>query len=188
MAADVQKTAKPPAGDAIQNPDAGVNIVDGPGLAAAARVLGDVWRNEETRFSNLNTRAVAILSAASIVTTVLNFFSKNSQEDARGAIYIALALLVATALIIIFGVLKPGPRYIFGNNDLTNGVAFTAQGNPPSSAADIDKLACNEYLTIYRALATRSKAKAYWLTFAYYTFGGAILASAIATGLIVHNA
>lgn len=163
---------------------------DGPAAAEAARIMSDVWKNEETRFGNLNTRAVAVLSATSIIATILGFFSKNlfdtssagfqgsARFTAACGIFVALGLLVATAGVVVFGCLLPSHRAIFGNNDLTKGEDKTAQ--------EIDNTAFNEYQGIYVILANRSAIKAYWLTWAYVTFFLAVLAAAVTTAILVN--
>jgi hypothetical protein len=157
--------------------------------AEALKVMTDVWKNEETRFSNLNTRGVAVVSAASLVTTILGVFTKNVLDSTTShltgsprtvaliGICTALLVLVVTIGIIVFGVLAPGRRVIFGDNALTRGQAVTAE--------DIDALAYSDYAAIYADLANRSLRKAYWLTAGYCSFFIALTVSAAATAYIV---
>jgi hypothetical protein len=157
--------------------------------AEALKVITDVWKNEETRFSNLNTRGVAVVSAASLVTTIVSLFSKNVLDSTTShltgsprtvaliAICIALLGLIVTIGVVVFGVLAPGRRVIFGDNALTNGREVTAE--------EIDVLAYTDYADIYADLANRSLRKAYWLTRGYYVFFAALVVSAGATAYIV---
>jgi hypothetical protein len=157
--------------------------------AEAAKIMSDVWKNEESRFSNLNTRGAAILSAASLVTTVLGIFTKNildstasslngtPRDVALVAVSVALGLLLVSIGTIVFGVLQPSGRFIFGANTLTKGGTINAQ--------QADEAAFEDYGAIYAELASRSCRKAYWLTVAYYVFFAALLVSAAATIYIV---
>jgi hypothetical protein len=99
----------------------------------AAKIVSDVWKNEETRFASLNTRGVAVVSATSLVTAILGFFAKDFVDstgtglsnrvhsDAENLLLASLVLLVLTALIVVLGVLRPGHRFVFGENVLTSG-------------------------------------------------------------------
>lgn len=155
--------------------------------AAAAKVLGDVWKNEETRFSNLNTRGVAVISAASVVTALLGFFNKNLLDstpsqltdglrvDAQTGLGASIGFLVLTIAIVVLGVLRPGPRAVFGNNEITQGATLTAQR--------VDSVVFLELGQIYRALVNRNSKKAHWLNWGYLTFFVAVL---IAAGTAVY--
>lgn len=174
-------------------------LVEDNAWTTAAKVMTDVWKNEETRFSNLNTRAVAVLSAASLVTAVLGFFSKNvldtgatrlsetQQAFAKAGIYAALAMLALTTAAVVFGVLLPGKRYIFGGNELTGYIdqAGTWHAGSSLSASAIDQLACKEFGAIYVELANRSRRKAYWLQLGYVFFAAAVAASIVAAVLVI---
>lgn len=162
--------------------------------AEALKVMTDVWKNEETRFGNLNTRGVAVVSAASLVTTILGFFMKNVldttsaglQGGARTVAIVgvgaALGIVLFAIGLVVFGVLRPGPRPIFGDN-----VIVTGSGGPLTTAA-IDEAAFKDYGAIYAALATRSRRKAYWLTMGYYAFFLSLVVSAACTVFIVSKA
>ena len=200
MPSEIFKRFLPPGTkDDARAPEFG--LVDNAAWAGAAAVMGDVWRNEETRFSNLNGRAVAVLSATSLVTTVLGFYSNNvldtapatrlgstQQAVAKAGLYGALALLLLTAAVLVFGVLLPGKRFIFGANPLT-GYAGQDGWHPgsPLDTAGIDQLVCQEYGTIYVELANRSRRKAYWLQLGYLFFTAALLASMVAAVLVIHQ-
>jgi hypothetical protein len=184
-------------------------------LSEAYKVVGDVWKNEESRFNNLNTRGAAVLSATSLVTTILGFFSKNLFDGSIKGQYrtagvvgldIVFVLLVITAALIVFGVLRPSRRAIFGNNWLTDGgnpkIATTVNKskNPPEpnatdvslTGADVvdgtvpvDQLAVNEYGAIFAVLAERSERKAIYLKNSYYSLFASIVISAIAFAIII---
>ncbi len=166
-----------------------LGAVDAAAKTEALKIITDVWKNEETRFSNLNTRGVAVVSAASLVTTILGIFTKNVLDSstshltgdprtvALAGICVALGGLMITIAIIVFGVLAPRRRVIFGDNALTKGQPVTAE--------QIDELAYNDYAAIYVDLAGRSLRKAYWLNLGYGAFFLALLVSAAATAYIV---
>jgi hypothetical protein len=92
---------------------------------------------------------------------------------------LTLALLLAAAGSLVFGVLRPKARYVFGNNVLT-----TEDSNVRLSAQDIDELVFLEYGHIYIALAARSSAKARWLNLAYLLFFLALAAGVVAVGAV----
>jgi len=58
--------------------DASANsgIPSAEALTDAAKVVAEVAKNEESRFSNLNTRGVAIISATSVVTATRDFLRR----------------------------------------------------------------------------------------------------------------
>ena len=159
--------------------------------AAAVKILGDVWKNEESRFSNLNTRGVAVISAASVVTALLGFFNKNlldstpSQlsDDLRVAAQVGLgasiAFLVLTIAIVVFGVLRPGPRAVFGNNDITSGASLTAP--------QMEEVVFSDLGQIYRTLVNRTSKKAHWLNLGYLTFFVAVLVAAATASYVLAN-
>lgn len=157
-------------------------------LAEAVKVLGDVMKNEETRFSNLNTRGVAVLSATSLITALAGVFSKDvlgkdftgwGRQAGGWGLIATVVLLTITAALVVLGVLKPGERLVFGKNDLTD---------TPSTVADtdaVDRIAFSEYLLVYRRLVDRNTGKARWLNNAYVVFLIAVLAIATTTFLVV---
>jgi hypothetical protein len=197
MTWDSKKAIPPPvAADDLAPPAFGLGATDATAWAGAAKIMADVWKNEESRFNNLNTRAAAVLSASAVVTTVLGFFSKNVLDTsaatrlstwqefvAKGGVYIALTLFVLAAAAIVFGVLRPGPRYIFGNNAL---VGAGGQAGQALSAVEVDQIAAQEYGAVYTALANRSKRKAYWLTAAYFLFFFAMLSAVLAACVVIY--
>ena len=200
MPSEILKRFLPP-GEKDDAPRPEFGLAEDNAWTAAARVMAEVWKNEETRFSNLNTRAVAVLSASSLVTTVLGFFSKNvldtgttrlsetQQAFAKAGIYGALALFALTIAVLVIGVLLPGKRYIFGANELTGYTDEAGAWRPgsPLSAGSIDRLVCKEYGAIYVELANRSRRKAYWLQLGYVFFAAAVAASVVAAVLVIHQ-
>jgi hypothetical protein len=179
---------RPPAVGAVLVPKPLPETIAQADAAEALKVITDVWKNEETRFSNLNTRGVAVVSAASLVTTLLGIFTKNildsTASSLRGdprtvaliAVSAALGLLILAIGFIVFGVLLPSRRVIFGDNDITAGEDLTAQ--------HIDVVAFREYSATYADLAGRSDRKAYWLGLAYCVFLLALMVSAAATAYV----
>lgn len=168
---------------------------------AAAKYMADAWKNEETRFSNLNTRAMALVTATSLITTVLGFFAKNvfdrgettrlsadQLQTAEDAFRVALIVLVVTAVLIVFCVLRPGGRYLFGNNLLVGtiprGEKALRRGSDLTDK-QMAEVAAREYAAIFVRLATRNKWKAYFLNLAYLTFLVGVIGTAWATWQIV---
>jgi hypothetical protein len=193
---DQQTTDKPsrwsellPPGKTSVPPPSKAEFTDKDSATEAAKIMSDVWKNEETRFGNLNTRAVAVVSATSLVTTILGFYSKNLFDTSSAGfggdlrtyatvgIFVSLGLLVLTAAAIVFGVLLPRHRPLFGDNAITRGEAL--------SILDIDNTAFDEYGALYSQLADRSAEKAYWLSLSYVLFFLAVLGSAFTTSLLV---
>jgi len=161
--------------------------------------MQDVWKNEETRFSNLNTRGLGVVTASSVITTVIGFFSKDlfasSSKPLTGYLRfwagigtcVALVGLATTALMVIFGVLKPGGRNIFGNNELTGLVVngTIQQGTGGDSAESVSRIASLEYAGMYLGLAERNRYKAYWLSWAYLVFTASVTVSAVVTVAVI---
>jgi hypothetical protein len=140
----------------------------------------EVARNEETRFNNLNTRAVGVLTIASLVTAIAGFFAKDVQSTmafsrgwvrglCAGLLAAALALLAFSALLTVLGVLWPRRRALFGQNSLT-----TAPTTFQDSLA-VQRLIITEYSKIARTLQARNRAKARSLTLAYSAVAAAVL-------------
>lgn len=171
-----------PPDDPVATPPAWCVGWDAAAGTAATKVMSDVWKNEETRFSNLNTRGVAVVSAASVVTALLGFFNKNLLDStpsqladgvrvgAQSGLGASVALLVLTIGLVVIGVLRPGRRGVFGGNAITNGQQLTA--------AEVDKVAFEELALIYQSLVNRTSEKAHWLNLAYLCFFLAVLVAA----------
>lgn len=157
-------------------------------LPEAAKLLAEVTKNEETRFSNLNTRAVAVLSATSLITALAGIFSKDvlgkdftgwGRQAGAGGLVLTVGLLTLTAIVVVLGVLKPGDRLVFGDNDLTKSPGGI--GDPVQVIA----IAFREYLAISTVLTERNVAKAKALNWAYVIFLAAVVAIAVTTILVV---
>lgn len=179
MPTDRQPTQPAPAiDDANSHPAAAA-------LAEAARLMLDVAKNEETRFSNLNTRGVAVISATSLVTALAGIFAKEllgSSLTGWGlsvgiyGLIGTLLLLGVTASLTVFGVLAPKQRYVFGANALTD-----HPGNLTEAAA-VQQIQFVEYRLIARSLVERNTEKATWLNRAYVAFFAAVLCAGATTG------
>jgi hypothetical protein len=183
---DLRRVFLPPATDVVPAP-AAIVLTDPDACSNAAKVMTDVCANEESRFNNLNGRAVAVLSALALVTTLLGIFStsfldsKLTRHQHTVALWgtdIAVLLLMVSAGLAVFGVLQPGRRYVFGNNELTNG---TADLRP----VELDKLIYREFGGIYANLASRSLRKAWFLERSYYAFFAALLVGAASMLIIL---
>jgi hypothetical protein len=164
-------------------------------------VLQDVWKNEETRFSNLNTRGLGVISASSIVTTLLAFFAKDIFLSSSGQLAGAartigqastvtgVAFLVVTIFVAVFGVLMPGGRDLFGDNHLLGegsserGTVFTP-GVVLVSESAVKQLASNEYAGMYVTLLNRNERKAWFLSWSYLTF---LLGVTVTTGATIYE-
>ena len=165
------------------------NLPNDPGaLLEATKIMMDVVRNEETRFSNLNTRAIALVSATSLVTALAAVFSKDllaatitgwGRTVGVAGMVLTIALLVLTATMAIARVLVPSSRLIFGDNSITDAL------DTLTSAAAVDKVAFTDYLQIYRSLSARNLAKAIWLNRSYWALLGSILSISLSTILVL---
>lgn len=159
-------------------------------LPDAAKLLQAAVGVEETRFNNLNSRAIALLSATSLVTALAGLFSKElldatklggSRTIVAVALLVTLILLVVTAGALVLNVLLPNRRVTFGNNDLTNS---------PETISDmtaVHAVAFSEYLQIHNSLVDRNKAKASALHFAYCVFFAAVCVIAIGAAAVAVN-
>lgn len=159
-------------------------------LPEAAKLVQAAAGVEETRFNNLNSRAIALLSATSLITALAGLFSKElldttklgaSRTIVAGALLGTLLLLVAVASALVWGVLVPNRRVTFGDNDLTNS---------PGSIADapaVYAVAFSEYLQIHRSLVERNRSKADALHFAYWIFLAAVIVIAFGAAAVAVN-
>jgi hypothetical protein len=158
-------------------------------LPEAARLILDVTKNEETRFSNLNTRGVAVISATSLVTALAGVFAKEllgSSLTGWGlsvgiyGLIATLALLALTAAFIVFGVLAPKQRLVFGGNSVVDDPSAV------TAALEVQKIQFIEYRQIAKSLVGRNSDKAKWLDRAYLAFFAAVLcAGATTAGIVV---
>lgn len=150
-------------------------------LTGAAAALSSVVGIEETRFSNLNTRAVAIVSAGGVVTGLLGVFAKDLVGKAITGAPAAPSFLFAGVIALVIaigtsigGVLLPSKREFFGNNELTD------QPYRLKEPWEVPRIQYIEYREILRSLIDRRKWKTRWLKVSYLSFGVAIFLSAIA--------
>lgn len=162
----------------------------GDALMPAAKLIQDASGVEETRFNNLNTRAVALLSASSVVTALVGFFAKDLlTTDALVDVVAAVSALTGVTIvalltancIILKGVLLPGGRLLFGDNEVVNPI------NTLTTAADVQRVQWSEYRQILDALQTRNSGKAKALNAAYWAYGVALLAGVVAVLVILWN-
>ena len=158
---------------AVSQPTAGATI-GSDALKTAAAALQSATAAEETRFSNLNSRALSLLSATSLITTLAGLFSKDLLAASLEPIRHSMAVLIGLAVLglagavyfLLVGVLLPQRRPAFGNNALTNGGVTTEEG-----ALEV---IWNEYRQIHAALLDRNDAKATALHSAYVLYALAV--------------
>lgn len=142
---------------------------------------------EEVRFTNLNTRAIALLSATSLVTAVAGFFGKDLLDTAKLTgtsriaigltMSIALVALVTVAYLLVRGVLLPTRRDTFGKNLLTDNPSGLASSE--AVWAEVFK----DYRAVHASLVSRNKEKVRALHTSYVAF--LIAVAAIALGPLV---
>lgn len=154
-------------------------------LAAAAKVWQEVAKNEETRFSNLNTRALGVVTLSGVITTIGGIFAKDLQSSAAfdggqrffAAVLLALSLILLVVSIgfAVLGVLLPGGRYVFGGNDMDDATKSKSLGEK-----EVNKVVHDEYSTIAGRLTARNSAKAVNLQWAYIAVSAGILLIAVA--------
>lgn len=159
-------------------------------LPEAAKLMQSAASLEETRFSNLNSRAIALLSATSLITALAGLFSRelldttklgDSRTIVAWALLGTLVLLVVVATTLVWKVLVPSRRFIFGNNDLTNSPANIVD------ASAVHTVAFSEYLQIHSSLVERNRSKASALHFAYWVFVAAVIVIAIGAAAVAVN-
>ena len=138
-------------------------------------------------FNNLNNRAIALVSASSVVTTIAGLYAKDliskGITGSRAAVGIFLLLgLIALMICIwtcVIRVLRPSGRLLFGNNRITN-------NDPPlTSPQDVNVVRWSEYREVLSTLQNRNASKADGLNLAYMFFAVAILAGSIAFGIVL---
>ena len=161
-------------------------------LQPAAALWQEVAKNEETRFNNLNTRAVGVLSVTALVTSIAGFFTKDLLSTtvlrgwirgiAAGLLAASVALLAVAAFIVVVAVLWPRRRAVFGGNTLeTDPASFQCP-------EDVQKLAIDEYSQIAATLQVRNSRKAAWLRWAYCVVMVAVASISSAAILFAGNA
>ena len=165
-------------GNPQQVPAAAIALpTDTAAVGELSKVIQDTVKNEEARFNNLNTRAVAVLSATALVTALAGFFAKDilgttltgdTRHFGLAGLSLTTIVLAVVAGIIVFGVLLPQRRFVFGNNEITdNPSALTTQ-------AAVQAEAYREYVMVYTTLVNRNSGKANALRAAYVTFFAAV--------------
>lgn len=159
-------------------------------LPAAAELIRFAASTEETRFNNLNSRAIALLSATSLVTALASIFGKeiidstklgDTREFVAAALLTTLSLLVVVAATLVWKVLVPNRRPTFGNNLLTK--SPEKLDNPLAVYA----VAYEEYFLIHKFLVERNGSKAQALHLAYWVFLAAVIVIAIGTAAVAIN-
>lgn len=156
----------------VSKPSSDVGVPDDAALPEAAKLIQAAAGVEETRFNNLNSRAIALLSATSLVTTLAGLFGKDILGDdlgearsvVAGCLALTLVLLVLVATGLVWKVLVPGRRLTFGDNPLTNEPGTL---NTPES---VNAVAFNDYLQIHTVLLERNRDKAAALHTCYWLF------------------
>lgn len=165
-----------------------VPVPEDAALVDAVKVMGDAVKNEESRFSNLNTRGVALVSASSVVTALAGFFSKELVAEtipdtildvASAGVALAVGLLGLSVALIVLGVLTPGGRSVFGSNPLTRAPAKIKSGH------EVNRIAFQDYMMILQGLTKRNQTKAIWLNWGYLAFLAAVLTIVVTTILAI---
>jgi len=153
-------------------PGGGGHNVDVDAVAAAASALQAAASNEENRFSALNGRAAALVSASSLITALLAVFLGEAVSERLAGIRVPIAILlgltlialVASVLVAIVKVLLPSKREVFGDN------AITAEAPDFSSAAAVHAEVWSEYRVVLAVLQDRNQEKAKGLNRSYKLF------------------
>lgn len=155
-------------------------------LQAAADAVKVAAATEETRFSNLNVRAINLISAGSVVIALIAVFGKDlvtgdgtvpQKSWMTGLLIVtAVGLFVAIAILVV-AVLLPGGRYTFGDNRVTN-------SDPPvTEPSEVYEVQWREYRVILKRLTERNMSKARGLHAAYWFYAAAVAAAAAAVVL-----
>ncbi len=141
-------------------------------LSEAVKALSDAMKNEETRATNANSRGVTLLSATSLVTAIIGFFAKDLfgttvSTTARHVGIVGfvgvVALLIITAGVLVFGVLFPARRAVFGDNKITHHDAAL-------TLPQVQLVEMQEYQAIMEDLQSRTQQKMSKLKVAYFLF------------------
>lgn len=150
-------------------------------IADAMSVIQDAAKSEDTRFNSFNTRAVAVLSASSIVTALAGLYGKEIlgptftgwlRPAGIVGLVVALVFLVLVALTTVVGVLYPRRRSVFGDNALTDDPASIA------NELALQRLVFDEYRHVHHDLVARNSEKARALTWGYVCLLAAIFSIA----------
>lgn len=155
----------------------------GSALPAGLQIIMTVVANEETRFSNLNTRAISLLSASSLITALAGLFSKDILGESLGGaagfvavmLMIVLVGLLSTAAVLVVSVLMPGKRALFGRGD------DVFDSDKVSDVETVQTIAFDEFSEILETLRHRNADKVKGLHRAYGIFLGTVLAIVVGT-------
>lgn len=150
-------------------------------LEGAIDALKNAIGTEESRFNNLNSRAVALLAASSIVLSLAGLFAKNltdgSMNPIRPAIAALLSITVLSLLLLVWTVVRlvlwPRPRYVFGDNKLTNDPGGIR------TVRELNEIVFRDYFRILDTLTARNKDKGAGMNLSYLAFGLSLLLVAI---------
>ncbi|HEV7649265.1 MAG TPA: hypothetical protein VGP26_14005 [Actinophytocola sp.] len=153
-------------------------------MPAGLQIMMAVVANEESRFSNLNTRAISLLSATSLITALAGLFSKDILAGSLGGVagFVAVMLMIVlvgllgTAAVLVLGVLMPGKRGLFGR-----GNENVVDPNKISDVEMVQDIAFGEFTGILTTLRERNAEKVRALHRAYSIFLGTVLAIVIGT-------
>ena len=144
-------------------------------LSAAAQCVQAAAATEENRFNNLNGRALSLLSASALITTLIGLFSQDllgaSIKPVRHSVALLAGLAVAALAVavgyLLLGVLLPQRRLSFGGN------AVTDNGDLQTDT-DVYLIMWNEYRQVQRALLDRNDSKAAAMHVAYTMYTSAV--------------
>jgi hypothetical protein len=156
-------------------------------LADAQSVMQTAANGEESRFDSLNTRAVAVLSATSLVTALAGIYGKDVVDGTYTSwtrvvgtlgLVVTLVLLITVATVVVKGVLVPKTSLFFGDNDLTD------HPSRITTALELRQLVFDEYRRVHMQLLARNEEKAEALTWGYRILLSAVIAIALTVGAI----
>lgn len=153
----------------------------GDALAPSIDALKTIMLNEESRFNNLNSRAISLLAATSLITTLAGFFSKDLLGASLGGavkvvaatLLVALLGLLLTAGFLVLGVLLPTRRALFGDNSIMD------CSGTLTSAGEVQGIVFSEFRAILLDLRERNGSKARYLHRAYIFFVLTVLSIAV---------
>lgn len=152
-------------------------------LEPATRTMQAVMASEEARFSNLNTTAVNLLTATSLIAALVGLFSQDLlgdkfDEDLSELIpwtlIAALVGLLGTVILLVGGVLIPSRHKVFESN------AIMDQPSSLSEEQVVHATAFKQFRSITTSLRKRNKRKAAFLHIAYGSFFVTVVAIGVA--------
>lgn len=150
--------------------------------------MKDAAQVEETRFNNINSRAIALLSASSLVTAPVGVFAKDLPDPTKlvhvrgglaAAVVLSLVGLVTSVAFLVVGVLLPTRRLAFGGDD--NLVVRPLAGTDPRAVAAAVYV---DYWWVLDSLQARNAGKVKALHNAYLAFGFAVAVIAAGTAYV----